>query len=566
MLEQYAQVMGLRNEMQMQPLRQQMAQAQIAGQQLSNQQTGLNLQDEKAASAAMREYYGRGGEAGHPPRAHPGGTGGSPSAPTPGPQATAPTAPGAGMAQSASARLGGASGSPAALAPPAASEVQQTRPFFDPTALGQLILKNGGSAKAVIGMQQLGLAMENTRAQVFKNLQQGNEAQVASTEKRVTAVADALSALRNVPDSQLAGAFQDKVDELNQEGLLDPAHLQFAQQIASIKDPAQQRAQIYRMDTAMMGSAQAIDLAKKQFDEMSAETTAGMGQLKYNFALQHPELAPGAAMTDSDKFVNNWLKKNNLPPTPGNLLKGQQEFIKETKIAPAQVRVEGYAQSREMPVIDTLNGNRLVYANAADINQANATTPGRFAPAAQGTQALGKTGLIEDIRGTLQSVRDDLKNPNMPEFTADQRAQIAIALNKPQAQDAISAALRGGVLGSLSPDQQDYLIHLAQLKENAMAMRSVLGAGQGSDDLRAAITATIPGPRTPSKEYAAKQLDAFENVLNRVEKGIPGIPLAPNLNQPKYPLGAQPAGSGGGATASGSMTITLPSGKKITIE
>jgi hypothetical protein len=35
----------------------------------------------------------------------------------------------------------------------------------------------------------------------------------------------------------------------------------------------------------------------------------------------------------------------------------------------------------------------------------------------------------------------------------------------------------------------------------------------------------IPGPTTPTKGYAGKQLDAFEQVLNRLEKGIPTVPL-----------------------------------------
>ena len=77
----------------------------------------------------------------------------------------------------------------------------------------------------------------------------------------------------------------------------------------------------------------------------------------------------------------------------------------------------------------------------------------------------------------------------------------------------------------LTPEQQTYLVRLATLNENAMAMRQVLGAGQGSDDVRRAIRATIPNAATPSKSYAFEQLDRFEKVLDRLGRGVLKVPL-----------------------------------------
>ena len=64
-----------------------------------------------------------------------------------------------------------------------------------------------------------------------------------------------------------------------------------------------------------------------------------------------------------------------------------------------------------------------------------------------------------------------------------------------------------------------------------MAMRSVLGAGQGSEGLKNAIVATLPGPRTPTREYAAKQLDAFERALDRLSRSIPKVKLGDMPNR-----------------------------------
>ena len=58
-----------------------------------------------------------------------------------------------------------------------------------------------------------------------------------------------------------------------------------------------------------------------------------------------------------------------------------------------------------------------------------------------------------------------------------------------------------------------------------MAMRSVLGAGQGSEELRQAIMNTIPNVLTPNRKYAMNQLQLFENTLNRLMRGVPQVPL-----------------------------------------
>lgn len=219
--------------------------------------------------------------------------------------------------------------------------------------------------------------------------------------------------------------------------------------------------------------------------------------------------------------------------------------------AGATIRVEGMNQSRQYPVIDTQNNNQLVMVNASDLN----ANPGRYAPAGQGAQALSKTALIEDIRGNVQAVRQSLQN--MPEFSPTMRAQIAVALKSRDPRSAISSLVGSEAAKTMTPQQQDYLINTALLTENAMAMRSVLGAGQGSEDLRSAITATIPGPTTPTKGYASKQLDAFEQVLDRLERGVPNVPLA-NGNGGKRSFGQLSLGATGKANNGGGFFDDVP--------
>jgi len=174
---------------------------------------------------------------------------------------------------------------------------------------------------------------------------------------------------------------------------------------------------------------------------------------------------------------------------------------------------------REYSVLDSKNGNAPAYVTPEMLS----AEPGRYLPAGPAATALNKTGLIEDIRGTLGKMREAAERMGTEGFDKKQRAWLAAGLAAPVGQSGqyVESLLRE----PLSDAQQDYIIALFQARENAMAMRSVLGAGQGSEDLRTAITQTLPGAGTPSKEFFNKQVKAIEGTLNRLERGVPNVPL-----------------------------------------
>ncbi len=237
-------------------------------------------------------------------------------------------------------------------------------------------------------------------------------------------------------------------------------------------------------------------------------------------------------------------------------LKGYEKYVDTTKTQPGVVRIEALGETRGVPMLDTKNGNAPTLLNWNDINAANQREPGRYIPAGTSVTALNKTALMEDIRGNVQQVRDSLQA--MPNFDTMDKAKIAVALRSRDPRGAMSALISGAAAGSLSPQQQEYLIRVTNLIENAMAMRSVLGAGQGSEDLRSAITATIPGPTTPSKDYALKQLETFEKVLDRLERGVPKVPLRTDLG------GGQQGGPASGTVRYklGGKTLAIPAAEE----
>lgn len=132
-------------------------------------------------------------------------------------------------------------------------------------------------------------------------------------------------------------------------------------------------------------------------------------------------------------------------------------------------------------------------------------------------QAGGRQALVDDIHGGIGQLRDSagvLDNQGS-------KLRIAAALAEPGL--TLQTAVQSPILQGMSDAEQDYTIRLMSLREQALAMRTILGAGQGSEDLRKAILQTVPNAATPNSKYAVKQLNQFEAVLNRVEKGIPKV-------------------------------------------
>jgi hypothetical protein len=200
-----------------------------------------------------------------------------------------------------------------------------------------------------------------------------------------------------------------------------------------------------------------------------------------------------------------------------------------TKTQPGVLRIEALAQTRPVSVLDTKNGNRPVTINMDEINRANREEPGRYVTGGLGASALPPTALIEDIRGGANQVRTDLAA--MPEFSMGDKLRLSVAVRSTDPHGAIDKLINGGALSAMTPEQQQYVIDLRNLMEQVMSLRSVLKAGQGAEDVRDAILATIPGPQTPDKGYALKQLDALGKTLDRVKKGIPQVPLAGGANE-----------------------------------
>ncbi len=294
--------------------------------------------------------------------------------------------------------------------------------------------------------------------------------------------------------------FPDKWDENTENDVmaagLDPEHLA----IHLDKKKAEAPKQVF-MDT--MGKvAGEHGLPTSAFSDLKTMTAAINGSK----VLTQPEKSAALA----------YLAANTTPASQGTGI---------------TMRMEGLGNTREYPVINKQTG-QLEMQTPTVIN----ANRGLYAPAGGGAQAMSKAAIFQDLHYNIDTARKAIDG--LQSMSPATRAALAYSLRHTDTASAMQSFLTGAVGTQLTPAQQEAVQSLALLAENAMSLRSVAGMGQGSDELRSAILATIPSAKSPSKAYALGQLDKFEQVVTRLEGGVPGMGRA---GQTRPPAGPPPA-------------------------
>lgn len=187
--------------------------------------------------------------------------------------------------------------------------------------VGKGILSNNGSASAVAGWQKHALDVKQATLGLSEN-------QLKDFKAHQENLADQLGPLldpKTVPDDQLHGETMNKINDMVNNRILDPAHAAPLQQAAgAISDPTLLRAKIQQIRDMTLGSAALASIKKT-----GAETTEAEGkgrEANANAALKEIEtkglqgLTPQTASDSIDKVFDP-----NSPQTGGQnrLLKAQ---------------------------------------------------------------------------------------------------------------------------------------------------------------------------------------------------------------------------------------------------
>jgi hypothetical protein len=170
-----------------------------------------------------------------------------------------------------------------------------------------------------------------------------------------------------------------------------------------------------------------------------------------------------------------------------DLLKAQQQAQQDTEDRKfqhqkelANARGASYGQNR---VVSWLDKGRVMHIGFAKDMPADA------APVAPGVKSEGQMAAFDEMQSASGNLRGAINR--MEPMSPANIAKIQTALR--EGHGIVPTELKAKGMDSLSDAQKDFVIWSTQMNERAMALRSVQGLGQGSDDLRAAIRATLPG-------------------------------------------------------------------------
>ena len=191
--------------------------------------------------------------------------------------------------------------------------------------------------------------------------------------------------------------------------------------------------------------------------------------------------------------------------------------------AGAIARGAGYNKFRPLAVYDPRTGSYTYqYADQAVASGA--------APVGPAQHVLQQQAFFSDIQNASDNLRNVLKNPKLDAFSPAQVAKLKIAMS-PEDPGVLSTEMQTFAAKNLTPEQQELVTWLAQLQERALSLRSIAGMGQGSETTRAAILKALPNIASGNTSLALKQLDALDNMVANLERGVGGVKGSPGISR-----------------------------------
>ena len=171
-----------------------------------------------------------------------------------------------------------------------------------------------------------------------------------------------------------------------------------------------------------------------------------------------------------------------------------------------------------------------------------------------------KLAAFNEIESSSQQVKDALQGID---FSQKQIAKFSQVLKDVDDGSTIKNFLATDAAKTLTPQEISYVTAVKNLKESAFALRGISGMGQGSDLLRTAIAAVVPGTRTPNKEYALSALARFDTQVQKLREGVPGLGAEGQKGKPTSQQVQPPSGyKDSGKTSGGKAVWLSPDGKQ----
>jgi len=187
--------------------------------------------------------------------------------------------------------------------------------------LAKSVLENGGSGQAAQAVQQHGLKLKETAAQIAAHDAETGSKHVDTIVKQHDLALGALQAAEQVPDEQLPAHLLDTVNTLASQGTLDPPLIIKGKQLAqSGLPPDQLRQQLKLFEKNLQGS-------KTQFEQAQAERKTAAEELNAQTAAAR-EAKPPSEEQNFQAFYKSKLGASGAQPSAVAEYAARQEYAK----------------------------------------------------------------------------------------------------------------------------------------------------------------------------------------------------------------------------------------------
>lgn len=270
----------------------------------------------------------------------------------------------------------------------------------DLNSLEPLILKNGGSGQAVIGLKQKQLEIQKNAAETFKNTADAGKAQVETLKQKNDLLGGALSPLidpQQVPDAQLPQALDSAVQGLVKQGLLDPQGAQAAEQLKTSGDPNAIRQGLGQFIKSHMALTQITEKAQKDAETDKANADAEKTKAETAFYKDGSGGAPGIPLSAQATKIYA-IPAAQRTAAQNLFIKGYEKNNDVTRVLPAQVRIQGLMQMPQA-VVDPNDPSREIFTTKKSALGMEAPASGEAA----GARAVIKSAIGGKLGDTINS-------------------------------------------------------------------------------------------------------------------------------------------------------------------
>jgi stage V sporulation protein SpoVS len=324
--------------------------------------------------------------------------------------------------------------------------------------LSHLALENGASGEAVQKIQQHALDVKMKYSQIAKDDAATGASNITTLIKKNDVVSGALAGVLQAPDDQLPQALTNTATQLAQKGLIDPQHVQMAQQIAASGDPAKIRQQLDIMRKGMLSDTQLLDEAQKKASTLASNTAASKNQAEIDAANRIGGV-PGAPIATNATMIYA-IPEDQRTPAQKLFIKGYEKNNDVTRIQPSAMRANVYMQMPQA-VADPNNPGQTMYVtrkdaigmgapNSGDVKSVQATQK-FFSPAGKGGQTLAAFNTVQNHLQLLGQAAEALGNGNITMLNdISQKYAKATGSAAPTNFDAVKNAAKGEVARALT--------------------------------------------------------------------------------------------------------------------